>query len=409
MLIVQIWCTLHLFVFNGCIGNNAVAQFPFVANTDSCEARLGAYLFEQLAADSLHFPLMRRDADSASRCLVAYIDSIGRALVAAQTDRPENAYISYTFNIITDDSLLDVWTLPGGYMLLSSGIIKMARSEAELVGIMAHQLAHLTNKHGDRAVLRVAQKRALAALIEDPAEVERIVAAKTYLAFNGLEEQAADSCGVNYMVSAGCNPVGIRTFYQLLARDGNPSYEALSTGSSLSARLSYIETVYGQMQMSMGVELQSPKYLGMPMLPNKARADGQNQALNKTVSSSTYEISQWAVAPPEQCVDGDYTTRWGSEFSDNEWVMVDLGGLYTVNKCILRWEYAAAAKYQMLVSSDKTAWQVVANIEDGCYEHRIITFTPTPARWVKMLASARTTPWGYSLFEFEVYSDELSK
>jgi hypothetical protein len=102
-------------------------------------------------------------------------------------------------------------------------------------------------------------------------------------------------------------------------------------------------------------------------------------------------------------VDGDVNTRWASrEYRDPQWIAVDLGNTQHVDKVVLRWEAAFAAHSLLAVSPDGTTWQPVQTIAAGDGDTDSIDLD-TSARYVRMFGIKRGTPWGYSLFEFEVY------
>lgn len=103
--------------------------------------------------------------------------------------------------------------------------------------------------------------------------------------------------------------------------------------------------------------------------------------------------------------DGEIGTRWESDQSDPQWILVDLGEIFSVSEVKLVWETAAAKEYTIEVSADKESWTPVGSVTDGINgETREISFAPVSARYVKMSGTARTTPWGYSIYEFEVYA-----
>ncbi len=103
--------------------------------------------------------------------------------------------------------------------------------------------------------------------------------------------------------------------------------------------------------------------------------------------------------------DGNANSRWSSQFSDDQWIYVDLGSVYTINRVVLRWETAYARSYKLQVSNDATTWSDAYRTTTGDGGVDDITLSsPASGRYVRMLGIQRATPWGYSLFELEVYS-----
>jgi hypothetical protein len=130
-----------------------------------------------------------------------------------------------------------------------------------------------------------------------------------------------------------------------------------------------------------------------------------NLALNKTaVASTTFAtIGVVETLNAANAVDGKATTRWSSQFADNEWICVDLGQVMTIGKVKLNWETAYGKSYIIQVSSDGTTWTDVSVVTKGDGDVDILSFNQTSARYVRMLGVQRGTNYGYSLYEFEVY------
>ncbi len=108
--------------------------------------------------------------------------------------------------------------------------------------------------------------------------------------------------------------------------------------------------------------------------------------------------------PASNAVDGNEGTRWSSEFVDNAWLTVDLGAEYSVNKVVLKWEAAYGKKYLIQTSTDGANFTTVKteNNSDGGVDE--ISFNATTARYIKLKGVERALPYGYSLWEMEVYT-----
>lgn len=125
-----------------------------------------------------------------------------------------------------------------------------------------------------------------------------------------------------------------------------------------------------------------------------------NLALNKTATCSGSENDGTGA---DRAVDGKLDTRWSSRFQDDEWIMVDLGDLYSVNRVKLHWENAYATSYEVLLSTDRENWTQAystTNNNGGVKDHNL---SETPTRYVKVLCHKRNTGYGSSLWELEVY------
>lgn len=114
-------------------------------------------------------------------------------------------------------------------------------------------------------------------------------------------------------------------------------------------------------------------------------------------SSSPESAGAGAVA------DGSTGSRWSSNYTDNEWVYVDLGTAENISSVMLHWEDAYASAYNLQVSDDAKQWKDVYTTDAGKGGIETITIKPVKARYVRMLGRKRATSWGYSLFDMEVY------
>jgi dienelactone hydrolase len=125
-----------------------------------------------------------------------------------------------------------------------------------------------------------------------------------------------------------------------------------------------------------------------------------NRALNRPAVASSVESSAF---PASNAVDASTTTRWSSAFSDPQWIYVDLGQTYAINRVRLVWETAYGSAYQIQTSNNATTWTTVRSITGGNGGVDDNTALGAAGRYVRINGTTRGTQWGYSLFTFEVY------
>lgn len=146
-----------------------------------------------------------------------------------------------------------------------------------------------------------------------------------------------------------------------------------------------------------GIETKSVKVVAPPMT-------GTNVALNKPTTASSAQASYGdCPCPASKATDGDTGTRWASDWSDPQWISVDLGARVPVRTLQLVWDPAYAKAYEVRVSDDGTTWRTVHTTAAGNGDVDTIALNET-ARHVRLQLTARGTGWGYSLHEFGVYS-----
>jgi hypothetical protein len=105
---------------------------------------------------------------------------------------------------------------------------------------------------------------------------------------------------------------------------------------------------------------------------------------------------------PENAVDGDDKTRWGSAFRDSQWLMVDLGSDVHLSRVRLRWEAAYAKDYELQISTNGISWSTVRRVKDGegGIEEQDVGQT---ARYIRVTGLRRATPYGISLYELQAF------
>lgn len=123
----------------------------------------------------------------------------------------------------------------------------------------------------------------------------------------------------------------------------------------------------------------------------------------KPATASSIEDS---TLTPDKAVDGNTSTRWASaEGIDPQWIQVDLGSVATISRIRLNWEVAYAKTYRVEFSSDAASWTTKYTTSNGAEGVKEITTATGPARYVRVYGTQRGTPYGYSLWEFEVYGE----
>jgi predicted Zn-dependent protease len=197
------------------------------------ERQIGLQIMRQIRAD----PSYLDDPEIAS-----YLSNLGHKLIANSAET--SAEQSFEFFALQDSSI-NAFALPGGFMGFNSGLIIAAQSESELAAVMSHEIAHVTQKHLARMI--AGQKfdliKSLATLAvaiiaarSNPQASQAILVAsqasaiQSKLDFTRKHEKEADRIGLSILLDAGFEPQGMSTFFERLQRagrfheNGAPSY-----------------------------------------------------------------------------------------------------------------------------------------------------------------------------------------
>ena len=139
---------------------------------------------------------------------------------------------------------------------------------------------------------------------------------------------------------------------------------------------------------------------GMVATAAAATCATTNIAQGKTATASSTENAGF---PASNAVDGNTGTRWSSAFSDPQWLEVDLGSSQSICQVTLNWETAYGKAFQIQVSSDGSTWTTIYSTTAGTGGIQPLNVSGT-GQYIRMYGTARGTQYGYSLWEFQVYS-----
>ncbi len=141
--------------------------------------------------------------------------------------------------------------------------------------------------------------------------------------------------------------------------------------------------------------------------PCSACSTGGCTSVVLTPTAATSSSSENVDTGPAMAIDGNVGTRWSSQFTDAQWITLDLGARKKVNRIYIDWEAANARDYRIEVSDNGTSWTTLATrTMMAAGNHRIDDFAVDGAgRYVRMQGVVRNTTWGYSIWEMRVYGD----
>jgi predicted Zn-dependent protease len=148
--------------------------------------------------------------------IAEYVNRLGQNLV-----RNSDAKVPFTIKVI-DTEEVNAFALPGGFFFVNSGLILKADSEAELAGVMAHEIAHVAARHGTRQATRgeIAQLATIPLIfmggwtgygIQQAASVAIPIG---FLSFSRGFESEADLLGLEYMYKSGYDPGAFVDFFE---------------------------------------------------------------------------------------------------------------------------------------------------------------------------------------------------
>lgn len=195
-------------------------QYLQLANlSDQQEVNLGQQVHQQFLQERQVRPLRKKEIQE-------YINDIGQRL-AATSSRPE---IPYHF-LVVEDKAVNAFATMGGYVYINSGLMKLAENEAELAGVVAHEIAHIAARHSVNRMKDIALSQGLmsAAGLRANTLVQMMVQMGVDLPMSREAELEADELGLENLTRAGYAPIGMVTFMTKLQGKGSSPPEFLST------------------------------------------------------------------------------------------------------------------------------------------------------------------------------------
>jgi predicted Zn-dependent protease len=219
----------------GCAVNPVTGEEEFMLIGEQHDKKIGSHYAPEIEKQ-MGGKLKDRD-------LQEYINSVGQK-VAHASHRPHYGYQFAALN----DSSVNAFALPGGYIYITRGMLEKLNAEAQLAGILAHETTHVVARHTAAAMSR--QIGMLALLLggglttgagSDEMAAATVTAEIIDLRYTRADEQEADISGLNYMVRAGYNPSGMIEVMEILQdEDKDHPVEFFSTHPIPENRILYL-------------------------------------------------------------------------------------------------------------------------------------------------------------------------
>jgi len=182
----------------------------------------------------------------------AYVNRVGR-WISMHSERPD---LPWTFAVL-DHNDINAFAAPGGYIVLTKGMLLKLRSEAELAGVLAHEIAHIVRKHHLNAIqsgnAKLAAKEGLSMLMDAKGKTDqnvlKAISAGTEIFGKGLDKEdefESDRVGVVLAARSGYDPFGLPAALQTLqgiTSDSSAFQLMLETHPKPSDRLAQLDRI----------------------------------------------------------------------------------------------------------------------------------------------------------------------
>lgn len=199
------------------------------------DKQLGAQVAAQIDSASNEYPVL----DSASNVAAyRFLYNLRDRILATGKVKYKDDF-KWQLRIIKDDSTLNAFCTPGGYIYVYTGIIKYLETEDELAGVMGHEMAHADLRHSTRQMTKTMGIQVLnEALLGDYAALKQITSGIIGLKFSRAHETEADQMSVHYLCGTEYDADGGAGFFEKIeASGGGRTPEFLSTHPSPANRI----------------------------------------------------------------------------------------------------------------------------------------------------------------------------
>jgi predicted Zn-dependent protease len=184
--------------------------------------------------------------------LQQYIDQVGERI--AQRSSASKAPYPYEFHLLRDPQTINAFALPGGQVFITAGLLLRLSSEAQLAGVLGHEVGHVVGRHGAEHLAKQQLGQLLVTAVgvaasddqgggQRAAAIAQAVNQLVSLRYGRDDELESDRLGFRFMTEAGYNPEGIVELMQILgsARQGGKSPEFFSTHPSPDNRVKRLQ------------------------------------------------------------------------------------------------------------------------------------------------------------------------
>ena len=167
-----------------------------------------------------------------------YIESLGKFLVSTS----ENPNLKFTFTIL-NSPIVNAFALPGGYIYLTRGLIYLCQNEAQLAGVIAHEIGHVTGRHSAKRYTTAVGTNLLGnllnILIKNPIlqNLTNTTSSLYLLSYSRKHEYEADSLATRYMIRAGFDPYEMANFLKQMERYSNLQKKIIGDKKKISELL----------------------------------------------------------------------------------------------------------------------------------------------------------------------------
>jgi predicted Zn-dependent protease len=238
------------------------------------EVNFGMQMDQEIRKNPKEYPIY-----SGNPAVKDYIDKkIFREVLASPQIARKNIY-KYQIEIIRNDTTLNAFATPGGYVYVYTGLLKYLDSESALAGVLGHEIGHAERRHATQRMTSIYGLQILASLAlgQNPSQLAEIAAnlftGLAVLANSRANEDESDEYSIKYLESTRFYPGSVKFFFEKMRDDGKVSRGGGGIGTFLSTHpdpIARISSTEGRIK-AMGFPVMSYKSGGKGIFKDEYR------------------------------------------------------------------------------------------------------------------------------------------
>lgn len=189
----------------------------------SDEVTLGRQLDSQIVSNSIEYPIYNNTTAT------SYVQNIINQILQSSVIKYKNTF-NYQVKIIKDDSIVNAFAIPGGYIYVYTGLLKYVDNEATLAAVLAHEIAHCERRHATKRMTKAYGLEFLLSVIlgDNASQLEQIAGnlfSNLYLLKNSRDDEyEADEYGFKYLQTSIWYPGGLIFFFNKIGTNSDASF-----------------------------------------------------------------------------------------------------------------------------------------------------------------------------------------
>jgi predicted Zn-dependent protease len=242
--------------------------------SDNDDVQFGMQFDKEIRNNPKEYPIYKKNP-----AVRDYIDKrIFQEIINSPEVKKKQTY-KYQLEIVDNDSILNAFALPGGFVYVYTGLLKYLDSEAALAGVLGHEIAHAERRHATQRITKAYGIQILSSLVlgENPSQTAQIVSnlfsGLALLANSRSDEAESDQYSLKYLQSTRFYPGSVKFFFEKLRDDGKVAKGGQGIALFLSTHpdpISRIDETNKRLQQA-NIEIKDYKAIGNGIFKDEYR------------------------------------------------------------------------------------------------------------------------------------------